>query len=65
MCVLEYCSAVCLVVIMAAHAKLCGEELGRNITETFQAVIHCEHTCSYFFVLNAIIVFVEVIYPLT
>lgn len=62
--VLEYCNA-CLVVSEAAHANLCGVDLGHNIAESLQAVIHSEHICLYFFMLNAIIVFGGVIYLLT
>jgi hypothetical protein len=64
-CVLEYCCVVCLVVSGAAHVKLCGVDLWYNSVEPLQAVIHCEHTCDYFFVLKVIIFCGGIIYPLT
>jgi hypothetical protein len=62
--VLEYCN-VCPVVSEAAHANLCGVDLGHNSAESLQAVIHCEHICGYCFMLNAVIFCGGVIYPLT
>jgi hypothetical protein len=64
LCVLEYCSVICSVVSGAAHRKLRGVDVGHNRTEPLQAVIHCDHTFGYFFVLNVIKVCGGVIYPL-
>lgn len=51
LCVLEYCSVICPVASGAAHTTR-GRRI--NSTEPLQAVILCEHTCGYFFVLNVI-----------